>query len=144
MPSCILAPPDAVKMMTGNLLSLARSSARTIFSPTTAPILAILKKGSMTMSTTSLFSIVPFRSEEHTSELQSRGHLVCRLLLEKKKNTTNTTPRNTTAVDNVRGLTNGYSPNRYEPQSQPPTLLRSGNRPTHVTDMKTTLDTHQV
>src|SRR5690625_5676203 len=26
------------------------------------------------------------RSEEHTSELQSRGHLVCRLLLEKKKN----------------------------------------------------------
>src|SRR5690625_6803973 len=28
------------------------------------------------------------RSEEHTSELQSRGHLVCRLLLEKKKNNT--------------------------------------------------------
>src|SRR5215510_3941430 len=27
------------------------------------------------------------RSEEHTSELQSRGHLVCRLLLEKKKKT---------------------------------------------------------
>src|SRR5687768_17832993 len=28
---------------------------------------------------------VEFRSEEHTSELQSRLHLVCRLLLEKKK-----------------------------------------------------------
>src|SRR3989442_11475324 len=28
------------------------------------------------------------RSEEHTSELQSRPHLVCRLLLEKKKNRT--------------------------------------------------------
>src|SRR5690625_6953340 len=28
------------------------------------------------------------RSEEHTSELQSRGHLVCRLLLEKKKDST--------------------------------------------------------
>src|SRR5690625_6289323 len=28
------------------------------------------------------------RSEEHTSELQSRGHLVCRLLLEKKKKLT--------------------------------------------------------
>src|SRR5690625_6743372 len=27
----------------------------------------------------------PDRSEEHTSELQSRGHLVCRLLLDKKK-----------------------------------------------------------
>src|SRR2546422_3641937 len=30
------------------------------------------------------------RSEEHTSELQSRLHLVCRLLLEKKKKKTNT------------------------------------------------------
>src|SRR5437870_5936025 len=29
--------------------------------------------------------VEPNRSEEHTSELQSRGHLVCRLLLEKKK-----------------------------------------------------------
>src|SRR5258705_2688647 len=28
-----------------------------------------------------------YRSEEHTSELQSLRHLVCRLLLEKKKNT---------------------------------------------------------
>src|SRR5439155_26281794 len=28
---------------------------------------------------------IHMRSEEHTSELQSRGHLVCRLLLEKKK-----------------------------------------------------------
>src|SRR5437870_9102750 len=31
------------------------------------------------------FKIAHQRSEEHTSELQSRGHLVCRLLLEKKK-----------------------------------------------------------
>src|SRR2546422_5630647 len=31
-------------------------------------------------------SIPTSRSEEHTSELQSRLHLVCRLLLEKKKN----------------------------------------------------------
>src|SRR5690625_790780 len=30
------------------------------------------------------------RSEEHTSELQSRGHLVCRLLLEKKNKSTTT------------------------------------------------------
>src|SRR5258705_997080 len=36
------------------------------------------------------WSTIPFgnaRSEEHTSELQSLRHLVCRLLLEKKKNT---------------------------------------------------------
>src|SRR5262245_62907065 len=40
------------------------------------------------------FGIVPlatsFRSEEHTSELQSLRHLVCRLLLEKKKTSANT------------------------------------------------------
>src|SRR5690625_5339599 len=34
-------------------------------------------------------SIGSVRSEEHTSELQSRGHLVCRLLLEKKKKRNN-------------------------------------------------------
>src|SRR3989442_11466942 len=33
------------------------------------------------------------RSEEHTSELQSRPHLVCRLLLEKKKNPKRTARR---------------------------------------------------
>src|SRR2546429_6303303 len=35
---------------------------------------------------------VIMRSEEHTSELQSRLHLVCRLLLEKKKKPYHTTP----------------------------------------------------
>src|SRR2546429_8919124 len=34
-----------------------------------------------------LQSLSAVRSEEHTSELQSRLHLVCRLLLEKKKST---------------------------------------------------------
>src|SRR3712207_6952313 len=34
------------------------------------------------------------RSEEHTSELQSRQYLVCRLLLEKKKKKKNTLPSN--------------------------------------------------
>src|SRR5690625_6634068 len=36
-------------------------------------------------ASTSTASASSERSEEHTSELQSRGHLVCRLLLEKKK-----------------------------------------------------------
>src|SRR5256884_3993483 len=36
------------------------------------------------------------RSEEHTSELQSRLHLVCRLLLEKKNTQTSTMSENTT------------------------------------------------
>src|SRR2546429_3912641 len=38
------------------------------------------------------------RSEEHTSELQSRLHLVCRLLLEKKKKKHNTTTHSTTSI----------------------------------------------
>src|SRR3989442_5447493 len=51
--------------------------------------------GSRSFTATSIiqrmFSVPPIcesekRSEEHTSELQSRPHLVCRLLLEKKKN----------------------------------------------------------
>src|SRR5690625_6614985 len=35
--------------------------------------------------TDGVFRSCSIRSEEHTSELQSRGHLVCRLLLEQKK-----------------------------------------------------------
>src|SRR3712207_7988584 len=38
------------------------------------------------------------RSEEHTSELQSRQYLVCRLLLEKKKKKTQRTIKNTTTM----------------------------------------------
>src|SRR5258708_10848243 len=41
------------------------------------------------------------RSEEHTSELQSPDHLVCRLLLEKKNNK-NTTPANQNLPDPAR------------------------------------------
>src|SRR5690625_6431717 len=39
------------------------------------------------------------RSEEHTSELQSRGHLVCRLLLEKKKEARRKSNLNTSEHD---------------------------------------------
>src|SRR5690625_5372907 len=44
---------------------------------------------SMDQAAQNIQQIHCFRSEEHTSELQSRGHLVCRLLLEKKKKKTN-------------------------------------------------------
>src|SRR3989441_8162641 len=37
--------------------------------------------------------VEPWRSEEHTSELQSLAYLVCRLLLEKKKKNTDVTMR---------------------------------------------------
>src|SRR6201994_5044965 len=42
------------------------------------------------------------RSEEHTSELQSRLHLVCRLLLEKKKKEHRRASRSHTALRNCR------------------------------------------
>src|SRR5687768_17900812 len=41
------------------------------------------------------------RSEEHTSELQSRLHLVCRLLLEKKKKKTKTQHHKTQSMINL-------------------------------------------
>src|SRR2546422_1933297 len=44
----------------------------------------------------------PLRSEEHTSELQSRLHLVCRLLLEKKKKPTHTPHRLAQGGSNVQ------------------------------------------
>src|SRR5690625_6988103 len=49
----------------------------------------LLENGYGGMLTKMGWQPVDTRSEEHTSELQSRGHLVCRLLLEKKnkKNT---------------------------------------------------------
>src|SRR5258708_30017514 len=39
----------------------------------------------MQLSMSRHYPVYPVRSEEHTSELQSPDHLVCRLLLEKKK-----------------------------------------------------------
>src|SRR5205809_3738484 len=54
------------------------------------------------------------RSEEHTSELQSRLHLVCRLLLEKKKN-----PQLPCAADD-------------HPEHGPARLWPQRDRPTHV------------
>src|SRR5690625_653039 len=47
----------------------------------------------MTIAVGIIPALLYLRSEEHTSELQSRGHLVCRLLLEKKKKQTTTQTR---------------------------------------------------
>src|SRR5690625_3489760 len=52
----------------------------------TCPMSSNTNTGVSTMPAT----LEAVRSEEHTSELQSRGHLVCRLLLEKKKQTDTT------------------------------------------------------
>src|SRR5687768_18199983 len=60
------------------------------FTPPTAPGRGVAPALAKTMASLQPFCRVaitskPSRSEEHTSELQSRLHLVCRLLLEKKK-----------------------------------------------------------
>src|SRR2546422_6881741 len=50
----------------------------------------LLDRSSTVLSNGAMPAICKLRSEEHTSELQSRLHLVCRLLLEKKKKKTKT------------------------------------------------------
>src|SRR2546429_6961333 len=67
--------PGAVVAIPGATLTTWRLAARRIIGP---------KKQTPSEWGVSI-SIAKQRSEEHTSELQSRLHLVCRLLLEKKK-----------------------------------------------------------
>src|SRR5690554_7193570 len=56
----------------------------------TAPFQALIEQRLANPSQeVQLVPVSVFRSEEHTSELQSRPHLVCRLLLEKKKKNKN-------------------------------------------------------
>src|SRR5439155_1287115 len=62
--------------------SWARTSVRLAV---TAGSNSMFRPGAIPWKPVTLFA--SHRSEEHTSELQSRGHLVCRLLLEKKKKT---------------------------------------------------------
>src|SRR2546429_3722233 len=50
------------------------------------PVVAVGLKPRRRRRLLELSEVANHRSEEHTSELQSRLHLVCRLLLEKKKN----------------------------------------------------------
>ena len=47
MPSCMRAPPETVKPTTGRERSVAYSNSRVIFSPTTVPMLPIIKLGSI-------------------------------------------------------------------------------------------------
>src|SRR5256885_10683524 len=73
-----------------------RSAARGFWLPTPVSIRITLPPACSTQSW-----IVTIRSEEHTSELQSPCNLVCRLLLEKKKNYIDCTTRRTQYVDHT-------------------------------------------
>src|SRR2546425_4553070 len=59
----------------------------------------LMRTPGMTMFRMPIFSWNILRSEEHTSELQSLAYLVCRLLLEKKKNISS--PAHTVSVHSV-------------------------------------------
>src|SRR5436305_8657382 len=59
---------------------------------------------------TSVASGSPPRSEEHTSELQSRPHLVCRLLLEKKKGGEHATSQGDTSSARSHPLAAQHAP----------------------------------
>src|SRR2546421_9469926 len=69
-------------MIRKNYLALQRLIASlTVFALFATPVAAVAQT-KITLHSNK------YRSEEHTSELQSRSDLVCRLLLEKKKDTT--------------------------------------------------------
>src|SRR5690625_5637170 len=77
-----LASRASIDTSAGRWWKATRSGSRTLPYRRRASQPAALSKGPSRSSGTRAPAA---RSEEHTSELQSRGHLVCRLLLEKKK-----------------------------------------------------------
>src|SRR5690554_7194415 len=79
--------PGVAKTLMARLLAktLDTGFSRIQFTPDLMP--SDVLGTSVFNAATSTFEFRKGRSEEHTSELQSRPHLVCRLLLEKKKNT---------------------------------------------------------
>src|SRR2546422_4493055 len=91
---------EALAPLRALLVSIARPDEATVWS-SSGPYLTLGKRGvhpdelrrrmpqAFHRITEHLQVLFKARSEEHTSELQSRLHLVCRLLLEKKKNTYN-------------------------------------------------------
>src|SRR3712207_8825135 len=66
-------------------LPIWRASLRGLHAPLPQPLLPVRPAGALRPADVRRRFAGP-RSEEHTSELQSRQYLVCRLLLEKKKN----------------------------------------------------------
>src|SRR5207253_11378019 len=86
--SDLISVSTITNLTTMAILTNIQSTANYPFRINSALFLNICVFGLLAASTTYFLDVsaptyLVFRSEEHTSELQSRGHLVCRLLLEK-------------------------------------------------------------
>src|SRR2546422_8245401 len=86
----IRRPPRSTLFPYTTLFRSLMAGAAFLFSAVAAYMAGLVGSSSnpvsgVTIATIGLTALVLVRSEEHTSELQSRLHLVCRLLLEKKK-----------------------------------------------------------
>src|SRR5436305_8930761 len=88
----IRRPPSSTLFPYTTLFRSLASCIRRCTGPSTRRTLCAFSSGTQTetrrmrpVTESTTDSVADQRSEEHTSELQSRPHLVCRLLLEKKK-----------------------------------------------------------
>src|SRR3712207_8713183 len=79
-------PSNAVRSVSSDRSSPAQKCSPSASSTTAFTPSGGAAKNASIPSTVGSLSALRLRSEEHTSELQSRQYLVCRLLLEKKKN----------------------------------------------------------
>src|SRR5690625_6422400 len=83
-------PVDDLKTARAAIMNAITGHEKVLADPEPALLLMELTDYSVNFSarawlrTSDFWTVRSERSEEHTSELQSRGHLVCRLLLEKK------------------------------------------------------------
>src|SRR5438552_5153737 len=91
IPCGVTLIPASITVAPGASMSPFRNPARptptttTLAFLVTAPISGVRLCATVTVASSPSRRYATGRSEEHTSELQSPDHLVCRLLLEKKK-----------------------------------------------------------
>src|SRR5258707_10127028 len=86
---CVVVKPGVTDPDTGSEIGgwQGRISAVSAEEAEGGPVLVSIEWDSLTLAAMPA-ELIEYRSEEHTSELQSRQYLVCRLLLEKKKKKT--------------------------------------------------------
>src|SRR5690554_7671037 len=86
----VLKPGDFITQLNGTTIEFADQLKPELDNLKNQTITAVVRRDNQEMEVPVKINEegkmgMAFRSEEHTSELQSRPHLVCRLLLEKKK-----------------------------------------------------------